>query len=371
MLVDFHAAGHHPAFLKLFVEGLGKHLVGVVAPYSKELSCVPKGVEKLEEITVRSVRFRNVKGGNVLAGLERFFRLNRRIRDFEKASGVKISHVVFACLYDIEFHGSKFWGFFLNRWKWSALYLHPIFDTGGEPLLRDWMRHKNLGTLAVLDEDVIDPIEKLSGKRCVKISDTVFTETQESEIRRRIRDLKSERFTVILSGFLSPEKGVKEFLDLVELLDPSRFFFVLVGALHFPDFDPEEQARLLHFSQERENGFACFQRIPDERVLNGILEESNLIFAAYLQWRFSSNAVGKAATFGKPILVTEGEVMGKRVERFRLGATVPEGDVEAMATEVLRYAEDLQESVRSSKAKEYLEANSKEAFRGAVSRMLE
>ena len=55
---------------------------------------------------------------------------------------------------------------------------------------------------------------------------------------------------------------------------------------------------------------------------------SDVIYASYEKFYHSSNLLTKAAFFRKPILVSTGFCMAERVHAYRLGASVPEGDVE-------------------------------------------
>ncbi|MEM7601912.1 MAG: glycosyltransferase, partial [Verrucomicrobiota bacterium] len=274
-----------------------------------------------------------------------------------------------ACLYDENFRGSSIWRFFW-RWKWSALYLHPIFQCDGEPMFRGWMSLSSLSSLALLDETRIEEFEALTGKVCVRMPDTAHRGSVKSVLSGRIEMLKGDRFAVVLNGFLHPQKGVVEFLDLVDRLDRSKYFFVLVGEIHLPDYDSVDQDRLLRFSQEVENGFAYFHRVIEEDVLNGVIESCDLVLAAYRDWKFSSNAVGKAATFRKPIIVTVGELMAHRVERFRLGVTVHQGDVDAMVTAIEQWRERSEEPVVSSHRDGYLREHSVAAFNESVAALL-
>lgn len=370
VLIDFHAAGHHPTYLKLFADALGDQLVAISAPQSEPEQAISDTVARLATFTPVWSRYWRWRGKAAFVSIERFFFLARVLRQFERAANTQINRVVFACLYDGEFRGSAIWKF-VWKWDWSALYLHPIFDSDGEPSIRGWMKLASLRRVALLDETRAEVLSLKAGKPFVRMPDAVFPCSSESEMRMRLRALKGDRFGVILTGFLHPQKGVVEFLDLVDRLDSSRFFFVLVGAIHFPDYEPQDQERLLRFSQETENGFAYFQRVIREEALNGLIEECDVVFAAYRDWKFSSNAVGKACAFRKSLLVTSGELMGDRVERFRLGLAIPEGDVAAMESALITISESTVSKTVRADWEGYLEEHSVEAFSRAVSEMVE
>ena len=59
------------------------------------------------------------------------------------------------------------------------------------------------------------------------------------------------------------------------------------------------------------------EKIPDESCFNALIAESDLIFAAYKQFTGSSNLLTKAAAFRKPVIVSRGLCMGRRVEQAK------------------------------------------------------
>jgi UDP:flavonoid glycosyltransferase YjiC (YdhE family) len=72
----------------------------------------------------------------------------------------------------------------------------------------------------------------------------------------------------------------------------------------------------------------------------------------YKDFRNSSNMPGKAAAFGKPILVSDKYLMGERVRHYGLGAAVPEDNPEAIlaAIESVIQSPPLQENFATYKA---------------------
>ncbi|MCS3171609.1 hypothetical protein NXW76_06820 [Bacteroides thetaiotaomicron] len=66
------------------------------------------------------------------------------------------------------------------------------------------------------------------------------------------------------------------------------------------------------------------EKIPDESCFNALIAESDLIFAAYKQFTGSSNLLTKVAAFRKPVIVSRGLCMGRRVEQYGTGQTTGE-----------------------------------------------
>ena len=67
-------------------------------------------------------------------------------------------------------------------------------------------------------------------------------------------------------------------------------------------------------------------RIPEEADFNSIFTTFDVAWAAYEGFEGSSGTLGKAAAFDIPCVATAGECIGHRVENYRTGLTIPEGD---------------------------------------------
>ena len=70
-------------------------------------------------------------------------------------------------------------------------------------------------------------------------------------------------------------------------------------------------------------------RIPSEADYNSLFHTFDIAWAAYENFQGSSGTLGKAAAFGIPCLASSGECIGHRVEGYRLGLTIPEGNADA------------------------------------------
>ena len=62
----------------------------------------------------------------------------------------------------------------------------------------------------------------------------------------------------------------------------------------------------------------------------------NPLFAAYRNFTGSSNLLTKAAAYGKPILVSQGACMGRRISEYGIGIAIPEENIEACREAIVR-----------------------------------
>ena len=135
------------------------------------------------------------------------------------------------------------------------------------------------------------------------------------------------RKVVFMGGSIDGRKNINQWYKLIRQADPQRFFFAQIGEIHYGTCTQEEQ-NILHelSSVPPENFFMIDKYLTDERDFNACIAASDVIFAVYKNFRISSNMLGKAAAFEKPILVSDLYLMGENVRHYGLGAAVPEDD---------------------------------------------
>jgi glycosyltransferase involved in cell wall biosynthesis len=140
------------------------------------------------------------------------------------------------------------------------------------------------------------------------------------------------RNIVFLGGSIGGQKNIARWCELIALVDPKRWFFVQVGEVHANTFTKEDSIAFEKMlTAPPENFFLHSEYLADERDFNAIVRAASVIFAVYRNFRISSNMLGKAAYFEKPILVSQGFLLAERVNRYGIGLTVPEDDVKAMS----------------------------------------
>ncbi|GAB7081074.1 diacylglycerol kinase catalytic domain-containing protein [Megalodesulfovibrio paquesii] len=165
------------------------------------------------------------------------------------------------------------------------------------------------------------------------LPDITFAELpdHEPELAATIRARARGRRIVFLGGAIRSQKNILRWEELIHRADPARWFFVMVGEICRDALDGDElQAADRLLLQPPEHLFVRPGYLEDEREFNALIALTDVIFAAYNQFPYSSNMLGKAAQFGKPLLAAKGYLLGNRVERFGIGRTVAEDDSAAM-----------------------------------------
>lgn len=159
--------------------------------------------------------------------------------------------------------------------------------------------------------------------------------TQASDIALEITRRAAGRKVVFLGGTIGGNKNLSQWFALVAIAKSTEWFFVQIGEVYEQSLSAADLAAYQQIQKTQpENLFLKAEYLPDERVFNSVIAASDILFAVYRNFSISSNMLGKAAAFEKPILVAEGFLMGARVEQYQIGLTVPEEDTEKMLSAI-------------------------------------
>lgn len=234
-------------------------------------------------------------------------------------------------------------------YPWSGLYFRPATYRFGQrylPILKKPLSHLAVAqsdhcqAITLLDEYEAKNLQAdIDNKPVIAFPD--FTDITPPDLAYSLAaDIKAKagnRTIVGLFGALSKRKGLLTLLQAAQRCDPGDFFFVFAGSLSKAMFHQDYSTRLNEdyemvqtiVESSPDNCLFHFEFIPGEPQFNALVNSCDVIFSAYENFPYSSNALVKAATFQKLVMASEGYCMGKRVQQFELGVTIPEGDVDA------------------------------------------
>jgi glycosyltransferase involved in cell wall biosynthesis len=228
---------------------------------------------------------------------------------------------------------------------WSGLYLRNHHH-GETPSPRKALRMLAKGDalirsplcqgIGVLDERFIKPMEVYTGKRVHGFPDVTDATLPAKPyvLAEEILRKAGGRKVVGLIG-LERRKGMLNLLRVAEKARELRlpWYFVCAGRYERPEYSVEEQALIEAMARRIQSGEIdnlhfdpLAGRIPEEADFNSIFSTFDVAWAAYEGFEGSSGALGKAASFDIPCIATAGECIGCRVEAYRTGLTIPEGD---------------------------------------------
>jgi len=306
--------------------------------------------------------------------------LRRTLRGWEKTHDRKISLVVFACISDWDFLAfpRSADGF---PWQWCGLYVHcrsfrmpgsAIPGAGTMPHPEKIYCHPNLHSVAVMDEAAMPYMSRIALDRPVSFFPDFIDEApaEKGPIVEAMLKLAAGRPIIGSLGHLQPSKGVATMGYAA--LDPANagFAFAFIGQLS-GGFSKEEDA-MIERLKTAPNVFMHLESIASDAQFNGLMQACDVVFAGYHDFPHSSNIMGKAAEFKKPVIVSDGYLMAERARRYGSGEVVPQKDPKSLTAALHRILADKQAWIREHQPKwdQYRAETSRAAAKEAFARLI-
>ncbi|MDR0962079.1 MAG: glycosyltransferase [Mediterranea sp.] len=251
---------------------------------------------------------------------------------------IKMEHpdfVFFAYLDDILPTIAPLWLFNkLFPFHWGGLLIYSDLPSYKwfVPDVRPFLRSKYCVGVGVLNEYIVERLQVWQPRTMLfpDFTDTTPPGTSYPLVQELIRKANGRKVVSIL-GSIDSRKGIELLCRSIDMLSEESYFFLIAGKSALV---AQQEEDLRAVEQRHENCLFVLERIPDEACFNALVANSDLIFAAYQHFTGSSNLLTKAAYFHKPVLVSQGYCMGKRVEKLRTGAVIPENNVEACVSAI-------------------------------------
>ena len=215
------------------------------------------------------------------------------------------------------------------KWPWAGIRFvpHPAPNEG-------YYQIASCVGMCLLDEAVSTRYQKLLPAKvfaCLPDITDARVPDKPAELVREIALRAAGRKVVFLGGTIGGNKNLARWIELIALSDPEQWFFLQIGEINFNALTQADAHALAIFeATPPENLLIHPAYLPDERVFNDVIRVSDIIFAVYRNFKISSNMLGKAAAFEKPILVADNYLMGRRVIKYGIGRAVPEHDSRQM-----------------------------------------
>ena len=131
---------------------------------------------------------------------------------------------------------------------------------------------------------------------------------------------------ISLVGHLQRTKGLHSFTKAACDSSLEAITFFLGGEINWQEISEDDKSWFLQTWESSPNIYCHLQRLSSEVVLNQVIAESDIIYAAYNDFPNSSNILTKAALLKRPVVVSEGHLMAELVREFQLGEVVQDDD---------------------------------------------
>jgi glycosyltransferase involved in cell wall biosynthesis len=351
-LIDTLWGGHHQTYLKLFSRTLLElgHKVMVFCPHPEEISewvafNRPSLAARLHTFVLREPdpsQFPIPRLRLTFNALARWRSAAAAIQDASRQLGTSPDLVFFAYI-DLQL-----WPYLAHRaiekifpYNWSGLYFQPshlrvrlqllpirrgIFNPDGV------LKSSRSRSIAVLDEGIAKKLQTRIDDKPVIIFPDIADESPpdpDYNIAQQIIEKAGGRKIVGLLGSIGKRKGILTLLDMAQKSAKENWLFVFAGQLDESAFLPEDIEKIRSIiKQKYHNCFFYFDYIPDGPKFNALVNVCDVLFTAYNNFPHSSNILTKAAIFKKAVIVSQGYCMEERVDKFGLGLSIKEGDVQ-------------------------------------------
>lgn len=234
--------------------------------------------------------------------------------------------------------------------------------------IQDWLKYVLLTRSKVIDKIFILNdnsaccyLNKLyNTTKCTYIPDPINIETKEPRNIRKDLGISQDSKMYIHFGGLTARKGT---MDIVETIikmsedEAKNKSFVFAGKV-YNDIRERFYSRI-EIARSK-TSVLVFDEFCSYEFLNNLCYSCDVILAPYKNTSFSSGIVGYGAVFRKPVVGTKGGLLGKLIERNKLGVVSASLDANTLA-----YAsEDLIAAKVSSNT--YVEKHSLSMFQSAI-----
>lgn len=259
-----------------------------------------------------------------------------------KAIKRAIDQIFFCCIYDTDFEFFRYADPFF-RFPWAGLYFNSrFFRLPGTRIpyqARLSCPEKFFGLpsctgVGVLDPQAVQAMQARIGdsKRVVLFPDFTdislecTTASTPSSLAAKIRSFANGKPIISLVGHLQRTKGLLSFTKAACDSSMQNIIFFLGGEINWQEISEADKQWLLQKWEQNPNIFTHFQRLSSEMVLNQVIIESDIIYAAYNDFPNSSNILTKAALLKRPVVVSEGHLMAELVRDYQLGEVVSDNN---------------------------------------------
>ncbi len=355
VLADPRWEGHHPTYFFEFTASLlrlGHRIIGLCrAPEEFEkgarLLCQRLGVDFDQRVFVGRLDdpdkayFRPGQDHDPISTIVRWRCLKKAMDETSKASGYSADFVFLPWLDSyLRFQPSTKLANKLGV-PWSGLYFRNHHFSESLNSVRKAakgdrsLKNPNLVAVGILDERFSEIMAEESGKQIIQFPD-ITNETRPEVPSAFALELIKQAAGRKIIGMVSLEKR-KGFLTMLKIAeavaDREDWFFVAAGKYAQETCSPEEQAYVSSIQARVDSGELnnIYLQLPGKRVddgadFNSLIKVFDVIYAAYEDFQGSSNALTKGAIFERPLVATQGECVGGRVEEFGMGLTIEQGN---------------------------------------------
>ena len=252
----------------------------------------------------------------------------------------------------------------------AASVMRRVYIIGRNKILS----RSNCQTIFLLDERYAARLNRAVRRSVKFLADATCVDTldQNNRFFDEIREKSGYKPVVVIMGELSLRRGIDLFLDTILADHQQVNFYVMIGRCDSQMLQLRHREFLVGDIASRPNVFYREGAISSEREFNSIISAADIVYCVYRNHLHSSNVLGKAAAFGKAVLVSAGGLMEMRVRDYGFGAVLNDLNPGACLAELSKLSLSLPRASISLRAgcQRYARDHSYDRFRDAISQAL-
>ena len=231
----------------------------------------------------------------------------------------------------------------LNRvsfpYPWAGLSIFPTWLKPDQPDSLT-LEQSSCKGLFFLDETTVETAKQFLKIPCFAFPD--FAEEGKSKsnalgsFRRLVESSGKGKCKIGLFGVLDRRKGLFELIQIAKRLPSDSYQFFIFGE----PFGLMGKMDVWHLSRHiktTDNVHLIAEKIPSDTEFNQLIQQMDLLWLGYRNFPYSSNQMTRAAMMKTPVIVAEGGLLEKRIDRFGHGFSIPIEDSQCSSNKISRY----------------------------------
>jgi glycosyltransferase involved in cell wall biosynthesis len=317
-----------------------------------------------------------------LSFLWRFLKLSRRLHQAESSMRTKIDLVLFAPVDDwIKPKFGKKWMDWAFPFKWTGLLtqMEPYEKDGlklnvdpkfGEP---DYLfTSKNCVGVCTLDRFNFDNLRSRVYKKVVVMPDISDLELpkQKQKVSEQIKKMAKDR--MVIGTILLEDENPENFLHLANNAGKEDYFFVCAGRIEPENLSENSRVALSNLlSSGKDNIFFLLHELENSEQINDLFLTFDVCYLNDGTMTLPHPLLTKAAHFGKPVLGSKNDMVGKLVSAFETGIAINGHLSESLqALTILRMQMPLNQNFNVKKLKNYAQLQNQATLKDALEELI-
>ena len=338
ILFDYETNGHHITYLNLFSEELVK--LGY-----KTLVCTPSNDHSLFSLKGnKNVKYYTIKDIPKKPSKFNFFSTRNYIINLWRQTAKELELIEACSKNDLVFFPSidEYMTAYIPikkidkifNYNWAGLFLKPryirikqkySFLRKGIFNINYLLNSSNCKSFGILDEGIVNIIQNKYPQKKIYFLPDLISNVEPNINQIQIEEINiraSNRKIILLIGAIDKRKGLINLLEAINKIDESKYYFVIAGEIYIDSFNELEKITLKNLDKVKDNIYLYNKKIENESNFNAFISQCDILYAAYIDFPFSSNMIGKSVYFKKPIIVSKGYLMEEMVNEYNLGIAI-------------------------------------------------